>query len=105
MKTYVYNPKSLDESKLPIIYCFNNGGIHDMLHAIAMAEDGNVVGAHICSSESFMLKDLGITNDLSGKRAGYEKHYPDGYVLQWIETSEAATHPGLMEAYKKNQAL
>ena len=57
----IHNPKNLPFEDLPVIYGFNNGGWggHDTLAQLP-EEDGNGMGSHICSSESYMPHDLGI---------------------------------------------
>ena len=84
------------------IFCYNNGGPSGFLTAIAMAEDGNVLAQHICSSEAFMLHDLGITSDW--KHENYNAHYGEGnWELVWVKNP--LDHEGLANAYAKNQLL
>lgn len=66
------------------IYCFNNGGSPQFLHALALADDGHVVAEHICSHECYMAHDLGMTS--SWKHENYNKHFGEGnWVLVWID--------------------
>ena len=73
----------MDENGKHEIYCFNNGGSPNFLQAIAMADDGHVLAAHLCSSEGWMSHDLGITSDWKHKE--YNKHFGEGnWVLVWV---------------------
>jgi hypothetical protein len=84
------------------IYCFNNGGGDQWYQAMAMADDGHVVGQHICSGPGFMRHDLGITSDW--KHDGYNAHFGEGnWELEWVDNPK--THEGLQAAYKLNQEL
>ena len=71
--------------------------------AFAMAEDGTVLGTHWCSAEYFVQFDLGDSRE--DRKAAYEKHYPDGYEIEFIPLTEVTTHAGLTEAYRLNQIL
>lgn len=106
MKFAVYNPHDKPVDELPAIYGWNNGGSPGWLHAVLLAEDGVGMGGHVCSAEGYMPHDLGL---LEGSRPdrheGFRQHYPDGYRMVWVPTSEVQTHPGLEAAYQRNQAL
>lgn len=104
-KWVTYNPNNLPENELPIIYGFNNGGSDDFKLAVALAEDGTVLGTHICSHECYMEHDLGI---IEGSRPDrhendYQKHYPNGYRMEFIEGENVKTHNGLNLAHEENQ--
>jgi hypothetical protein len=92
------------ESPKPKIFCFSNvqGGGDGI--AYAMAEDGTVLGSHLCSHERFVPEDLGVKK---GKRPDrhktYAEHYPDGYEMEFVPAAEVATHKGLSAAYALNQ--
>ena len=84
------------------IYCFNNGGQVGLLHAVAICEDGHVLGQHACSSEYFMKHDLGITSDW--KHDNYNAHCGEGnWKLEWVDKPKK--HAGLMEAFRLNQEM
>ena len=88
----------------PKIFAFNNGGSPDWLRAVAIAESGHVVGGHICSDEGFIMQhDIGVTSNWHHDE--YAKHYPDGFEVVWVPTSEIFTHPGLQAALAKNKEL
>lgn len=95
----VYNPHDKPITELPVIYGFNNGGQPGWLHAILMAEDGTLLGGHVCSSEAYMPHDLGI---LEGARPDrhetFREHYPDGYRMEFISHGDVLDHPGLTAA-------
>jgi hypothetical protein len=102
----VFNPHNKPISELPIIYGFNNGGNSIFLSAVAMAEDGTELGRHACSSEGYMRHDLGI---LEGTRKDrhendYQKHYPDGYRMDFVSYADAPSHPGLLKAIEAAKA-
>jgi len=90
----------------PKIYCFDNTGCGDIRDALAMAEDGHVLGRHCSSSRYFCQLDLGIyglTIQSVEQVTAYHKHYPDGYQLVWVEDPRMSLD--LEKAYELNQAL
>lgn len=98
-----YNPHNQPLSVLPVIYGFNNGGSPGWYHAVALAEDGSVLGGHICSSEGYILHDLGI---LEGTRedhhVNYKAHYPGGYRMEFVPSRSIEGHEGLNKAFANN---
>ena len=101
----VFNPHSKPITDLPTIYGFNNGGSPGWYSAVAIAEDGTVVGGHLCSAEGYMQHDLGI---LEGTRTDrhekdYQKHYPNGYKMEFVPSQEIEGHEKLNEAFRLNQ--
>lgn len=102
----VFNPHNKPTEDLPIIYGFNNGGSDRSggYSGCLIAEDGTGMGGHFCSSEGFMYGDLGI---LKGHRPDrhedFQKHYPDGYRMDFVKKSDVKNHEGLILAYQKNQ--
>ncbi len=76
---------------VPNIYVFCNGngcdGRGDWHNGIAVAEDGTALAGHVSSNHSFVKSDLG--NGRLGYRGftreEYDKHYPDGYEVVWLE--------------------
>ncbi len=81
-----FNPNGLAIEELPIIYGFENGGWDERnREGILLAEDGTFLGSHICSSESFMLSDLGIVEGTREDRhETFKEHYPNGYVMKFV---------------------
>jgi hypothetical protein len=85
-----YNPKGLEQDKLPKIFCFSNvkGGGDGM--ALAVAEDGHVLGDHWCSNEHYVPHDLGVLEGcrLDRHEESYQKHYPEGYQMEFVHSDE-----------------
>jgi hypothetical protein len=104
MKQYaVYNPNNQSVSDLPIIYGFNNGGRTGLLSAQLIAEDGTPLGGHACSSEGFMLGDLGILEgERTDRHEGFKKHYPNGYRMDFVSYDDVRSHEGLKKAFELN---
>ena len=103
----VFNPHDKPVHDLPAIYGFNNGGSPEWYSAVAIAQDGHVLGGHCCSAEGYMLHDLGILEGTRPDRhmESYQKHYPDGYRMVWIPSDEVKGHEGLDEAVRLHQLL
>lgn len=84
------------------IYCFNNGGSHEWYTAIAVADDGNVLASHTCSSEVFTPHDLGITSNW--KHDKYNAHFGEGnWELIWVD--DPKNDPRIDAALTLNKAL
>jgi len=102
MEYEVYNPHGRPASELPVIYGFNNGGPVGFLDACLMAEDGTYLGGHICSSEGFMLGDLGIRKGSRPDRhETFRAHYPDGYRMDFVSYDAVPACVGLQAAFAK----
>lgn len=89
----------------PKIYCFSNvkGGEEGL--ALALAEDGTILGSHWCSHEVYVKHDLGVTPGARlDRHEKYVKHYPDGYEMEFVPAAEVDAHEGLNLAYERNQA-
>lgn len=103
-KYAVYNPNNRDVEDLPFIIGFNNGGSPGWMDAVLIAEDGTCLGGHLCSAEGYMYADLGI---LEGTRPDrhetFQKHYPDGYRMDFVGLSDVRTHELLNKAIKLNR--
>ncbi|MFM0044067.1 hypothetical protein [Paraburkholderia sediminicola] len=85
------------------IYVFSNvvGGGDGP--AYAMAEDGTILGSHYCSHEGFAVGDLGVTpGSRPDRHVTYAEHYPDGYEMEFVRSSEIDAHVGLQAAFKLN---
>lgn len=106
MEYEIYNPHNKPIEDLPVIYGFNNGGSHDWWQAQLIAEDGTLLGGHICSNEDFMRGDLGITKGSYPKRhETFRKHYPDGYKMDFVSGADARIHAGLNKAFENYKKL
>ena len=86
----------------PKIYCFSNvvgGGDGE---AIAISEDGVVLGSHWCSHEGYVPGDLGVEEGTRPDRhETYAKHYPDGYEMEFVPSKEVKKHEGLQMAIQR----
>lgn len=67
----------------------------------ALAEDGECIACHFSSGVNWSKHDMGLTSDW--KHDTYDKKYPDGYELEWIDNADLDTHAGYLEAYRLNQ--
>ena len=89
----------------PKIFCFSTvvGGGEGV--ALAMAEDGTVLGSHFCSHESFVPGDLAVVRDgwMKSRHDDYGKHYPDGYEMEFVRAADVKGHAGLSAAFVLNQ--
>lgn len=52
----------------------------------ALAEDGICIASHLSSNVYFSKHDLGLTSNWNHEN--YDKHYPKGYELIWVEQPE-----------------
>ena len=68
----------------------------------AMAEDGTGIAQHLSSSEGFAKHDMGLTSNW--KHELYQKHYPEGYELEWVPTDQLETHEGFQKAWALHEA-
>jgi hypothetical protein len=104
--TAVYNPNALPVSELPVIYGFNNGGEPGWMSAVAIAQDGTVLGGHCCSSEGYMPADLGVIEGSRPDRheKNYRPHYPNGYRMEFVGSKEVKAHAGLISAFALHNA-
>jgi len=88
----------------PKIFCFSNvvGGGDGP--ALAIAEDGTVLGSHWCSSEFYVPGDLGVTpGSRPDRHETYAKHYPDGYEMEFVRVRDIDAHAGLQRAFALNE--
>ena len=108
MNLAIYNPHNKPIDELKIIFGFNNGGGKEwwtayLWDARLLSEDGDGLGSHLCSSEVHMPQDLGI---LEGTRPDrhevFQKHYPDGYRMQFVKYDDVQYTPKLVGAIKNN---
>lgn len=88
----------------PKIFAFSNvrGGGDGI--ALAMAEDGTVLGSHWCSHEGYVSYDLGVTpGSRADRHETYAAHYPAGYDMEFVRAADVAIHAGLTRAFELNQ--
>lgn len=69
----------------------------------ALSEDGEHLASHFCSGVDWAKHDMGLTSD--GNHDIYDKKYPNGFELEWVDYGDLKTHVGYYEAYCKNQAM
>jgi hypothetical protein len=104
-RTAIFNPHDKPVAELPVIYGFNNGGGGDWWYAQLIAEDGTALGLHMCSSEAYMPADLGV---LEGTRPDrheeFQKHYPDGYRMEFVSRDDVDGHVALNAALERNRS-
>lgn len=72
------------------------------VQAFALAEDGEVVGGHYCSSPNFAKHDMGL-HDSARHKPGYALKYPDGFELIWVDYADQASHAGYQQAFALNK--
>lgn len=97
-----FNPHNKPWNELPLIMGFSNGGSPGWMDALAISEDGVVLGGHLCSSEGYMPHDLGILKGTRPDRheSSYQKHYPDGYRMEFVSSKDFDGHEKLNNAIK-----
>jgi len=99
----VFNPLGKPVAELPVIYGFNNGGPHQFLSAVLLAEDGVELGGHCCSSEGYMPSDLGcLKGSRPDRHEDFQKHYPDGYRMEFVSYCDLPSHARINAAMKKH---
>jgi hypothetical protein len=100
MEYAIYNPNGAQVESLPVIYGFNNGGSPGFMHGQLIAQDGTPLGSHLCSNERFMLGDLGVlAGARSDRHEGFQKHYPDGYRMDFVGYDDVPSHAALNAAF------
>jgi len=71
---------------------------------MALAEDGTFLTSHISSNLYFVHHDMGVFKS-DWKHDIYDKKYPDGWELEWIDYENLDSHVGFQIAYKLNQQM
>ena len=103
-KAAIFNPENKPVNELPVIYGFNNGGQEGWMSAVLIAEDGTVLGGHLCSSEAYMPADLGILEGTRPDRHDtFRVHYPEGYRMEFVRYDDIKNHEALNAAFKLNE--
>lgn len=101
----VFNPHNKPVDELPVIYGFNNGGSPGWFSGALIAEDGTWLGGHLCSHEAYMYGDLGIREGSRPDRhEEFQKHYPDGYQMDFVPYADVPGHAALNQAFKRSEA-
>lgn len=103
VKYAVFNPDNINPSELPVIYGYNSGvsSIPGLLAGLLIAQNGEPLGSHVCSDESYMLSDLGILDGTRPDRHHtFRQHYPHGYRMDFVSHEDIPSHKGLQAAMK-----
>jgi len=96
----VYNPDNLPLDELPTIMAFINCGSPGWFEALSISEDGTVLGSHICSADYYVPTDLGVIKGTRPDRhVEYRNHYPNGYKMEHVRSSEIKYHEKLQKAF------
>ncbi len=104
--TVVFNPQDLPLEELPCIYAFSNVPNGGDGQALAVAEDGHVLGSHWCSNESYVPYDLGVLEGARPDRQkDYEKHYPNGFQMVFVRSADVLWHQGIKKALALNAII
>lgn len=102
----VFNPHNKPVEELPVIYGFNNGGSPGFMHGQLIAEDGTALGGHLCSGEGYMYGDLGIIEGWRNDRhEAFQKHYPDGYRMDFVKHEDVEANEALKKAFELNKLM
>lgn len=84
------------------IYVFLNGKSSLGEYYCAIAEDGEVVAGHVCSSVLFMDHDMGFTSNWQHDK--YDAHFGKGnWELEFVDN--IATHAGYQAALAANRRI
>jgi hypothetical protein len=81
----VYNPNNKPVEELPSIFAYSiPSGFGRDVFVYALAEDGEGLGNHMSSHDSWGKLDIGFAGDTRPDRhKTYQAHYPDGYKMEW----------------------
>lgn len=87
----------------PKIYIWCNRCQPEWHCAMAMAEDGTVLAQHVSSCHRWLRHDMGVERS-KWKHEEYDKHYPDGWEIIYLEDEQAVRNcKGLDEACRLNE--
>lgn len=103
----VFNPNEETVESLLVIYGFptappDNFGLPGNL----LTQDGEIVGGHFSSSESWLKRDLCCVGNMNGFRhKELKEQFPNGYRMEYVHGEDIEHHEGLQSAIAKhNQA-
>ncbi len=82
----------------PKIFCFINQKYpsDSGYQVVALAEDGTPLTEHLSSMVGFAKDDIGFSTNI--KNDIYERKYPNGYELVWIDRIEMETSKDFLKA-------
>lgn len=101
MISKTFNTTNTTET-LPKIFCFINSVDSFGYFPVALAEDGTGLAGHASSNLDWAKHDIGFHSHW--KHENYQKHYPQGYELVWLEEDDMES-PGIVKALENNKAL
>jgi len=102
----VFNPHNKPEEELPYITAFSNGGSPGWKTCYAIADNGKVIGSHICSDEHYAPADLAVIEGYrTDRHKTYQEHYPDGYRMRFIFEKDVKSDKILAKALEENKKL
>jgi hypothetical protein len=106
IKNAVFNPHNQAIDTLPTIYGFLNGSNDHGCIGALLAEDGTALGGHCSSAEGYLQADLGIPEGYRlDRHKDFQKHYPNGYKMEFVLSYLINTHEGLLKAIALNHHL
>lgn len=85
----------------PIIFVFCNACAKQWHSIVALAEDGTGLAGHLCSDHAYIGHDMGFTS--AWKHDLYDKHYPGGWQLTYVDAEDIEVHARLREAVARNK--
>jgi len=91
----------MSDAKKPTIFVFCNSCAPQWHGAVALAEDGTGLTGHVCSEHGWIGHDMGFSSDW--KHDVYNKHYPDGWSLEYVEVDDIPGHERLQKAFELNK--
>lgn len=80
----------------------NSEPLNNCIQVQAITDDGCWIASHISSDEAWAKHDIGITS--ARKHEVYNKYFPNGWEIEWIDHEYIFTHPGLLAALDKSRA-
>lgn len=80
------------------IYAFQNFEGGGEGPGVAISEDGAVLASHWSSNDYWAAHDLGVTSNW--KHEIYQKYYPEGFEVVFVEDADMDSHEGVQAAIK-----
>ena len=81
------------------IYCFIDGIMRMGCVVVAVGADGEKLCSHLSSNKGWAKIDIGIESER--KHDIYDKEYPDGWEIEWVD--DPINHKGIKLAYERNK--
>lgn len=105
----VFNPNNRHLDDLPTIYGYNAGQRASLSLSCdtecvgyLIAQDGTDLGYCVCESHVSLAATLGCLEDTAPERhiESFRRHYPDGYIMEYVPKGQVKDHKGLTEALR-----